>query len=130
MKIQQLRYGVLAFVGALAFSGLAAADTYVEAYTCKTEEGKTVKDVQAANGKWLAWVTSKTDIEVTSDIGTAVVGDNQVFLFVDTYPSLSAWAKVQEMLDSEEAEELEKLFEGISECSENRLWKMEPTKAG
>ncbi len=129
MKKQQSSVAVLAFAGALAFSGLASADTYVEAYTCKTEEGKTVKDVQAANGKWLAWVNSKSDVEVTSDIGTAIVGDNQIFLFVDTYPSLSAWAKVQEMLDSEEAEELEKLFEGISECSENRLWKMEPTKA-
>ncbi|MEM7708509.1 MAG: hypothetical protein AAF358_23340 [Pseudomonadota bacterium] len=115
-------------IGALAISGMATADTYVESYTCKTEKGKTVKDVQAANAKWLSWVTDKSGVEVSSSIGTAVVGNSQIFLFVDSYPSLTAWAKVQETLDAEGGEEMQMLFDGISECSENVLWKMEPTE--
>jgi hypothetical protein len=65
---------------------------------------------------------------ITSAIGTAVVGDNEVFIFVDTYPSLSAWAAAQELLDSDAADAIDGLFDDLSECSKNSLWKFEDTK--
>ncbi len=117
----------------LAFSAQAGShgdggDAYVESWQCELKDGKTIDDVQAINSKWLKWVNERTDGVVRSSVGTAVVGNTQVFMFIDSYPSLSTWAKVKEMLDSEEGSELEGMFAETSECKSNRLWKMQATK--
>jgi len=66
--------------------------------------------------------------DISSAVGTAVVGNTEVFLFADRYPDLTTWAAAQTALDGDGASELEELFEGTSECSESRLWKFEPTE--
>jgi len=117
------------FVFAIAFSSTSIfADSIVAAYTCELKEGKKQEELQALNGKWLKWVRANVTENVESSVGTAVVGKQNMFLFVDTYPDLSTWAEVQTALDSDAAKELENLFEGVSDCSENRLWKFVPTK--
>lgn len=103
-------------------------DAYVESWQCELKDGKTIADVQAINSKWLNWVNERVDGVVRSSVGTAVVGNTQVFMFIDSYPSLSTWAKVKELLDSEEGSELEGMFAETSECKSNRLWKMAATK--
>ena len=103
-------------------------DSYIESWQCELKDGKSISDVQAINSKWLAWVNERAEGVVRSAIGTAVVGNSEIFMFVDTYPSLSMWAKVKEMLDSEDGAELNTLFAETSECSSNRLWRMRPTK--
>ena len=114
---------------ALCLGGIASADSIVEAWTCDLEDDKTIEDVQAINSKWLKWVNERVEGGgVKSAIGTAVVGNAEIFLFVDTYPDLATWAATKDLLDSDEGDELDDLFEGVSECSENRLWKMEETK--
>lgn len=103
-------------------------DTYIESWQCELKDGKSIDDVQVINSKWLAWVNERVDGVVRSSIGTAVVGNTEVFMFIDSYPSLSIWAKVKELLDSEEGNELEGMFEETSDCQSNRLWRMRPTK--
>lgn len=120
---------------ALLFAFAAHADSHgddkaaiIESWQCELKDGKSIKDVQAINSKWLAWVNEKVDGVVRSSVGTAVVGNTEIFMFVDSYPNLSTWAKVKEALDSEEGNELEGMFAETSECKGNRLWKMEATK--
>jgi len=113
----------------LCLSGIAAADSITETWTCKVEEGKKIEDVQAINSKWLKWVNANVEGGgITSAVATSVVGNSGMFMFVDTYPDLATWAAAKDALDSDAAEELEDLFEGFSDCSENRLWKIEETK--
>jgi hypothetical protein len=50
-----------------------------------------------------------------------------MFLFADTYPDLTTWAATQTALDSDAADELDNMFEDVTDCSQNRLWKFEPT---
>lgn len=128
---------ILAFLsaGALLIAFSAHADSHsgdeaaiIESWQCELKEGKTIKDVQALNSKWLAWVNERADGVVRSSVGTAVVGNTEIFMFVDSYPNLSTWAKVKEMLDSDEGDELDNMFEETSECKGNRLWKMQATK--
>jgi hypothetical protein len=123
---------VLLSVLALGFAFSAQAgehgDAYVESWQCELKDGKSVADVQAINSKWLAWVNERADGVVRSAVGTAVVGNSEIFMFIDTYPSLATWAKVKELLDSEEGNELTAMFAETSECSGNRLWRMQPTK--
>ena len=113
----------------LCASGFAVADSYAEVWTCTTEEDKSIEDVQAANSKWLKWINENVEGGgITSAVGTAVVGDAEIFLFIDTYPDLATWSTAKAALDTEEGEALEEVFEGISDCTENRLWKVEATE--
>lgn len=116
-------------LAAFCLSGVAMADSIVESWTCKVKEGKTIEDVQAKNSEWLKWINANVEGGgITSAIGTAVVGNAQSFIFVDTYPDLATWAAAKDALDSEAGDELDDLFEDVSDCSENRLWKIEDTK--
>jgi len=119
----------LAAIVFMFFSGSIIADTYAEVYTCILEEGKTAEDAHAVNSKWLKWVNENAaNGKVTSSSGTAVVGDNKAFIWIDTYPDLATWSATKTALDSKEGKEaLEDLFKGITDCEENRLWKLTPT---
>ncbi len=113
----------------LFLSGIATADSIAETWTCEVKEGKSIEDVQATNSKWLKWINAHVEGGgITSSIGTAVVGNIETFIFVDTYPNLATWAAAKDVLDSDEGDEIEDLFEDVSECSENRLWRIEDTK--
>lgn len=117
------------FALAIAFiSNSVFADSVIAAYTCELEEGKEEADLHALNGKWLKWVRTNVNENIESAVGTSIVGDQTVFLFVDTYPDLNTWATTQTALDGDAASELKNLFDGVSKCTSNRLWKMTPTK--
>ena len=109
-------------------SNFVFADSIIETYTCKLKEGKKQKELQAVNSKWLKWVNKNVNEEIESSVGTAVVGSQEMFMFADSYPDLATWAAAKAALDSDAASELEDMFDGVSDCSENRLWKFEPTK--
>ena len=116
-------------VAGLGLSGLASADTFANVYTCKVKDDVEMEDVQAANSKWLKFVNAKVaGGGITSSVGTAVVGNFETFIFVDTYPSLSSWAATQELLDSDAGDEVDGLFEDLTDCTKNSLWKFEDTK--
>ncbi len=104
------------------------ADTIVNSYTCKLKDGKKKEEVQAVNVKWLAWVRKNVNEKITSSLGTAVVGNQDVFMFMDTYPDLSIWATTQTALDSEAGNAIEDMFAAVSDCSENSLWKFQPSE--
>jgi hypothetical protein len=126
--MKKLLTASLAVIG-LGVSGLATADSFANVYTCKLKDDVEMEAVQEANGKWLKFVNSKVKGGgITSSVGTAVVGNFETFIFVDTYPSLSAWAATQELLDSDAGDEIDGLFEDLTDCSKNSLWKFEDTK--
>ena len=111
---------------ALAFAGNTLADEYVAAYTCKMNDDKEVEDVHAANSAWLKWVRANVNENITSHVGTAVVGKFDMFLFVDTYPDLATWAATITALENA-PDAIQEGLEAAAECTENRLWRMRPT---
>jgi hypothetical protein len=116
-------------VAGLGVSALATADSFANVYTCEMEDDVEMEAVQEANSKWLKFVNARVEGGgITSAVGTAVVGNFETFIFVDTYPSLSAWAATQELLDSDAGDEIDGLFEDLTDCSKNSLWKFEATK--
>ena len=112
----------------LGFAVTAHADGVAESWLCELKDDKTIEDVQAVNSKWLNWVNGHVDGVVRSSVGTAIVGNAEIFMFVDSYPDLATWAAVKTALDSDEGNEISGMFEETSECSSNRLWNMEETK--
>lgn len=119
---------ILVVLAIVCASSPVFADTILEVYTCELKDGKKQEELQAINSKWLKWVRENVNEGIESSVGTAVVGDQEVFLFADTYPDLATWAATQTALDSDAASELKDIFEDVSDCSENRLWKFEPTE--
>jgi len=113
---------------AFLYAGAASADSYREVWQCKAEEGKTVEDIQAVNSTWLAWMRKNVDKGISSAILTAVVGNLEGFMFVDTYPTLDAWSEgrgAQE--DNEEMAEIQEAFNEVMMCKENSLLEHQPT---
>ena len=121
---------VLVTAVALCLAPIAGADSVIEAWTCELKDDVSIEDVQATNSKWLKWLRSNVagGDKIESSVGTPIVGNLEVFLFVDSYPDLSTWAAAKEALDSDAADELDEIFDDQSECSSNRVWKMEDTK--
>ena len=127
--MKKLVSGAFVAIVALCLGSVASADGIVEAWTCEVVEGKTVEDVQAVNSKWLKWINDHVEGGgITSAIGTSIVGNTETFIFVDSYPDLTTWAAAKDALDSDAGDEMDDLFEDVSECSENRLWNIEDTK--
>ena len=121
---------VRAFVacGLIVLAGVASADGYREAWSCKLKDGKEIEEVQAANSKWLAYVRDNVDKSIESAVLTAVVGNQEGFVFVDSYPSLATWAAAKKALDSDDGGALDDMFADLIDCKDNRLWKHEPTE--
>ncbi len=126
--MQSMVLRALVACGFIFVTTAASADGYREAWTCKVKDGKEIEEVQAANSKWLAFVRENVDKGIESGVLTAVVGNQQGFLFVDSYPSLSVWAEAKKVLDSDEGDGLDEMFADLVECKENQLWKHESTE--
>ena len=114
----------------LVFSAGASADMVANVYSCELKEGKTSEDAQAVNGEWLKWAraTAGTD-DIRSSYTTSIVGDLEGFMWVDTYPDLAAWAKVNGTNMEEENPDLAKALDELADCGENRLYNMQESTA-
>ncbi len=126
--MQSIVLRALVACGFIFATSAASADIYREVWRCELEDDKKIEEVQAANSKWLAFVRENVDKDIKSGVSTAVVGSQEIFLFVDSYPSLDVWAKAKKALDTDEGNALDEVFEGLFECDENYLWKHEATK--
>ncbi len=109
----------------LGMGGIAAADPVTMVWTCTLNDGVSAEQSQAAGKKWVVLVRKMSgNDEITSSWVTAVVGETEHFMWVDTYPSLEVWAAVQTAwAKSEEAAALEKELEANETCSKNRLYR-------
>ena len=110
------------------YAGAASAEMYREVWQCKAEEGKTIEDIQAVNSKWLAWMRKNVNKKIDSGVSTAIVGNLERFIFVDTYPSLDAWSKGRgAQQDNEEMDAIQAEFNEVMMCKENSLMEHQPT---
>lgn len=122
-----LSMALIASAAAVASSPLFA-DEYIATYSCKLNEGKKVEDVLAANLAWLKWVRANVNEKIDSKVGSAVVGNLDMFLFADSYPDLATWASAQMALQNDAPKEIEAGIEAVAKCTENQLWRMRPTE--
>ena len=114
----------------LVLSAGASADMVASVYSCKLKEGKTSEDAHAVNGEWLKWARAKAGTDdVRSSYTTSIVGDLEGFMWVDTYPDLAAWAKVNGADLDKENPELGEALDELADCGENRLYNMDESTA-
>jgi hypothetical protein len=123
-KMKNLKF-VLVISVVFAASGFVNADThYEEVWDCKLVEGKTIKQVNAINAKWMKFVNKNVKGGgISSRSVTPVVGSLPVFIFVDSYPSLQSWADAKNLMEGKEGQALDAEFSTVSECTSNSLYK-------
>jgi len=120
MKKLSLKLGLVSVLLGFAFSA-NAEDRIAEVWNCKAEEGKTIADVQAANGKWVKYMNANVaGGDINSYVLTPVVGKRGVFTYVDSYPNLASWTAGQ-ALESDELTAIEAELNEVATCSENSL---------
>jgi hypothetical protein len=95
----------------------------VEMWQCELKEGQKMEDVKANNTKWLAMTRKEAaSDDVRSYALSTLVGDQSIFVFVDTFPNLAAWSAAKSA-ESEEGKAIEATFNDLMECTKNRLFK-------
>ena len=120
----------LAVIMTLGVWATAGADSdYREVWNCKTNEGKTMDDVRAANSRWVKYMHANVDKGISSHIITNVVGGNAnqgAFGYVDSFPSLEVWAAAKSATEGdEEGEAIDTELGEVADCTENTLYEAE-----
>ncbi|WCL55470.1 hypothetical protein [Gimibacter soli] len=116
------------------FTLSASAESRVSiVWHCHYKEGKGPQDLLAINGKWLKLARTKVKGgDLNSYLENAVFGKIGHFVFVDSYPSLSAYEDVRKwMMSSDEGKAIEAEFNAASECKKNEVydsWETMPAK--
>jgi hypothetical protein len=101
-----------------------AANQIEEVWDCNLREGKTVDQVSAINQTWMKFVNSAVDGGgIASRIVTPLVGELGHFYFVDSFPSLDAWAAMKNAMGTEQGQKIEAEIDALVECTSNRLYR-------
>jgi hypothetical protein len=120
MKKFSLKLGLMSALLVFAVSA-NAEDRVAEVWNCTLEDGKTIADVQAANGKWVKHMNANVaDGGINSYVLTPIVATRGGFIYVDSYPSLVSWSAGQE-LASDELTAIEEELNAVAKCGDNTL---------
>jgi hypothetical protein len=95
----------------------------VEVWKCTLNDGKTMDDVATANGKWVKFINANVEGGDIHSYGqTALVGDQESFLYIDVFPDMKAWIAGKAALSSDEGKALEAELTKVASCSSNSLY--------
>jgi|WetSurMetagenome_2_1015567.scaffolds.fasta_scaffold1281983_1 hypothetical protein len=105
-------------------STLAHAETRtLQLWTCTVNTGKTLADVQAVDTKWLKFVNSKVKGgDIHSSVASPVTGSLDHFMFIDSFPSIEAWAAQQTVMATPEGAALNAEFDAVTKCTAGNLY--------
>ena len=107
------------------FTAPAYADSILQLWSCKLNDGKTGADVIAASSAWLKAAKTNEggeDIEVFVDFPIAADAGDDDFTFVLVVADTKTWGVFnQDYLDSP-AGEAEEAWSEVATCSVSSLW--------
>jgi len=107
------------------FAAPAYADSILQLWSCKLNDGKTGADVIAASSAWLKAAKTNEggeDIEVFVDFPIAADAGDDDFTFVLVVADTKTWGVFnQDYLDSP-AGEAEEAWSEVATCSVSSLW--------
>ena len=117
----------LSLIIALGFSIHTYADTRIEqVWSCTLNEGKSIADIKALNSKWVIYANKAVKGgDIQSYVVTAVVGEMDGFIFVDSFPSMESWTAKEAAMAIGEGKELVAAFNKIGKCQSNSLYSVE-----
>ena len=116
------RMTLVAVVGIVSAVAYAETRTF-QLWTCTINAGKTQADVQAVDTKWVKFINSKVKGgDIHSSIAVPVTGTLDHFMFIDSFPSIEAWAAQQTAMATPEGLALLAEFDAVSKCTAGNLY--------
>lgn len=115
---------LIAAAGMLSAVGHAETRT-LQLWTCTVNTGKTLADVQAVDSKWVKFVNDKVKGgDIHSSIVTPITGSGNLdqFMFLDSFPSIEAWAAQQTVMATPAGVALNAEFDAVTKCSAGNLY--------
>lgn len=116
--------GVCLVLGFMGFSSIANAEDHsrvVVLWQCELNDGKTIDDVHAANGKWVKHVNAKVDGgDIHSYVLATVIGKSGTFLYADSFPTMASWEAAMKIED-DEMKAIEEGLNAVADCKKNSL---------
>jgi len=103
----------------------AAAAEVAQGWHCELKEGKTEADEKAGNDRWVEFVSEHVEGGgIRTFAGHPMVGDLSKFIYVDTFPSLEAWAAMEAAMQTAEGQAVEQALEETSTCESSSLYRI------
>ncbi len=111
----------------LLVAGYAAnADTrVVQVWTCTLNDGKSLEDLNAVHGNWLAWANSQSyGGDIRGLVAAPIVSDDlSVVLLIDSYPDFETFAADSvAYFNSDEGQALEAAYSAVGPCTSNIVY--------
>ena len=112
----------------VAAAGMVSAVVHAETrtlqlWTCTVNTGKTLADVQTVDTKWVKFVNSKVKGgDIHSSTASPVTGTLDHFMFIDSFPSIEAWAAQQTVMATPEGVALNAEFDAVTKCTAGNLY--------
>lgn len=96
----------------------------IQIWTCQLSDDGTEQAVKTANDRWLEFANAALGEDViSSSAAYPVVGDTDEVVFVDRFPSLAAWSKVEDALRSDEGQAIGAALDAVVPCQKSALYR-------
>lgn len=126
MQLSISNWRLVGAVTLLMASFSASADTRVDqVWSCTLNDDKTVEDLNAVHGNWLAWANQQSyGGDIRGYIVSPIVSANlNVVLIIDSYPDFATFvADGEAYSNSEEGQAINDEYEAVSTCTSNALY--------
>jgi len=96
-----------------------------QVWTCALNEDKTIEDLNAVHGKWLAWANKQTyGGDIQGSIAEPMVSNRlDVVLIIDSYPDRATYAADSDaFFDTPEGQVLSAEYEEVVTCPSNVVY--------
>ena len=125
MKLSSLNWRLAGAVIILMASFSVNADTRLDqVWTCTLNDGKTLEDLSAIHGKWLAWANKQAyGGDIRGYVASPLVGaEFSVVLLIDSYPDLVTYAADIDAYYAAEGQALDAKYDAVSSCTSSVLY--------
>jgi len=115
-------------IGALALLvtslSFAAEPRVDQVWTCTLNEGRTIEELNAVHGKWIAWANKQSyGGDIQGAVAQSIVASEFVVVIIDSYPDLTTLAADWDTYSSsEEGQALNAEYDEVSTCTSNALY--------
>ena len=115
-------------IGALALLvtslSFAAEPRVDQVWTCTLNEGRTIEELNAVHGKWIAWANKQSyGGDIQGAVAQSMVASEFVVILIDSYPDMATFAADSEAYgNSEEGQALNAEYDEVSTCTSNALY--------
>jgi hypothetical protein len=116
---------VLIAILLMGFTTVAQANNVLQIWSCTTNEGTTMAEVEVLSAAWLKAARSmkggdKMEVYLDTPIASSEVGDN--FDFVLVAPSFETWGVFQDGYEGSPAQKADEDWFKVASCSSSSIW--------